>query len=112
MRTLFLVVLPFTFLARLNAQAPLPMKAEVRELRPSDLRDIRLDFSQGWLTMTSGKVQYTYNPISEDLPGRIAACEALLSELRRGNKLLVTVDLPARDHVYTDFFIVQFDSLK
>jgi hypothetical protein len=94
--------------AKMLARGSGPVKTETREFPPSELHDVKLDMYDGGLTFTVANITYTYQPNF----AKIAASATLLSELRLATKVLVEVELPSRDHVYSQFFVLQFDSLK
>ena len=98
----------------LNPPTPkrVEIKTEIREFKPTELHDVKLDLSDASLSFTVGTTTYTYTPTFDSDAAKIAACATLLSELRHATKLLVTVKLPSADQVYSQFFVLQFDSLK
>jgi hypothetical protein len=98
--------------AKMLARGSGPVKTETREFPPSELHDVKLDMYDGGLTFTVANITYTYQPNFDSVPAKIAASATLLSELRLATKVLVEVELPSRDHVYSQFFVLQFDSLK
>jgi len=123
-KTFLITILTLTFPLFLKAaettpaNTPREIKTETREIRIFDLQDIRLDMSDGSVSFLVKDTTYTYQPNLDSgthvasQSEKIAVGATFLSELRHASKVIVSVEVPSSDHIYTPFMTLQADVIK